>query len=65
MVITDVDALLLRDPIPYFQRYSKADILTSSDHLRPTEKDEGLESYPEAATTFNIGARCTDVGTQK
>lgn len=36
-------------------QYRDADILTSSDHLRNTVQDEGLEKWPEAASAANIG----------
>lgn len=55
VVITDVDAVLLQNPVPYFERYADADVLTSSDHLKSTVSGDSLETYPEAATTFNIG----------
>ena len=31
-------------------QYPDADVLTSSDHLAPTVKDEGLEQWPQAAS---------------
>lgn len=55
MIIADVDVVWLRNPIPYFQRYPEADILTSSDHLANTVDDESLERWPEAASAANIG----------
>jgi hypothetical protein len=36
-------------------RYPDADILTSSDQLKPTVKTEDLERWPEAGSAFNIG----------
>ena len=36
-------------------QYPEADILTSSDHLSNTNADQGLESWPEAASAANIG----------
>jgi hypothetical protein len=56
VAITDIDALWLRDPTPFFQRYPDADILTSSDELRSSVgAEEVLEKYPEAGSAFNIG----------
>jgi hypothetical protein len=55
VIIADVDVVWLRNPIPYFQRYPDADVLTSSDHLAATVKDEGLELWPQAASAANIG----------
>jgi hypothetical protein len=36
-------------------QYPAADILTSSDHLRNTVADEGLERWPDAGSAANIG----------
>lgn len=36
VIISDVDVLWLRNPIPYFQRYPTADVLSSSDHMSNT-----------------------------
>lgn len=46
----------LRNPLPFFNRFPDADILTSTDHLAPTVgKEEALEKYPDAGSAFNIG----------
>ncbi|GFR44270.1 hypothetical protein Agub_g5475 [Astrephomene gubernaculifera] len=55
VVIADVDVLWLRNPLPYFDRYPEADILTSSDNMAATVNDESLERYPEAGAAANIG----------
>ncbi|KIZ02110.1 hypothetical protein MNEG_5845 [Monoraphidium neglectum] len=56
VVISDVDVLWLRNPLPFFQRFPGADILTSTDHLSSTVgAAEELERYPEAGSAFNIG----------
>ncbi|KXZ45924.1 hypothetical protein GPECTOR_49g508 [Gonium pectorale] len=55
VVIADVDVLWLRNPLPYFERYPEADILTSSDNMWATVEDESLERWPEAASAANIG----------
>ncbi|EFN51848.1 hypothetical protein CHLNCDRAFT_37217 [Chlorella variabilis] len=55
VLISDVDTVWLRNPLPYINAYRDADILTSSDHLRNTVQDEGLEKWPEAASAANIG----------
>jgi hypothetical protein len=59
-----VDVVWLRNPIPFFQRYPDADILTSSDMLRSTVgKEEQLEKYPDAqAAPFNVGTYRWDIG---
>ena len=56
VVISDVDTVWLRDPLPYLARYPKADILISSDHLSDTNGgDGGLEHYPQAGSPVNVG----------
>lgn len=55
VVFSDVDVTWLRNPFPFFDRFRDADILTSSDSLRTSVKDESLERYPEIAAPFNIG----------
>ena len=65
VLISDIDVAWLRNPIPFFRRYPKADILVSTDNLQNrTHQDarqishmvdgEGLESTP-CAGTVNIG----------
>jgi hypothetical protein len=55
-VISDVDVMWLRDPVPFFKRFPDADVLTSTDHLSSTVgAKEELERYPEAGSAFNIG----------
>jgi len=56
-ILTDADALITRDPTPYVLRYARdADILVTSDNLRATAPDDGLE-VPAAAVhaAWNIG----------
>ncbi|PNW73352.1 hypothetical protein CHLRE_14g629000v5 [Chlamydomonas reinhardtii] len=55
VVIADVDVLWLRNPLPYFERYPEADILTSSDNMANTVNDESLEKWPDAGAAANIG----------
>eukprot|EP00878_Enallax_costatus_P007175 GHUV01007519.1.p1 GENE.GHUV01007519.1~~GHUV01007519.1.p1 ORF type:complete len:671 (+),score=160.19 GHUV01007519.1:272-2284(+) len=56
VIISDVDVMWLRDPVPFFKRYPDADVLTSADHLLSTVGSrEELEKYPEAGSAFNIG----------
>ena len=55
VLISDVDTVWLRNPLPYVKKYSEADILTSSDHLLNTVSDEGLEQWPNAGSAANIG----------
>ena len=56
VLISDVDTVWLKDPLPYVAQYPKADILISSDHLSDTTGgDGGLEHYPQAGSAANIG----------
>ncbi|KOO23428.1 glycosyltransferase family 77 protein [Chrysochromulina tobinii] len=53
LVLTDVDALVLREPFEYMDRYPGASFLTTSDHLSNTTADDGLEVRADSA--YNIG----------
>jgi len=55
LVISDIDTVWMRNPLPFFSRYAQADILTSSDELHPSVSKEELERWPVAAAAFNIG----------
>ena len=55
VLISDVDTVWTKDPLPYMAQYPDADILVSSDHLASTTQDGGLEFYPEAGSSANIG----------
>lgn len=55
VIISDVDVLWLRNPIPYFKQFPEADVLTSSDHLSNTVPDEALEKWLMAGSAANIG----------
>ncbi|KXZ43660.1 hypothetical protein GPECTOR_83g272 [Gonium pectorale] len=55
VVVSDIDTAWVKNPIPYFHRYPEADILTSTDQLGPTVKDDSLERFPHAGSAFNIG----------
>ncbi|CAK0784493.1 hypothetical protein CVIRNUC_007697 [Coccomyxa viridis] len=55
ILVSDVDTVWLKDPLPYMAKYPEADILTSSDHLRNTTGDDGLEIWPDSASAANIG----------
>lgn len=50
ILVSDVDTVWMRDPIPYLQKYPEADVLTSSDHLAPTATVRNAISFPFAAT---------------
>lgn len=57
LVITDIDALVLREPFHYMERWPDASFLTTSDHLGNTtgSRDGGLEDSGSTSSAFNIG----------
>ena len=55
LVITDVDAPVLREPFAHMARWPDAGFLTTSDHLSNTTNDGGLEDHRGIHTAFNIG----------
>ena len=55
LLLSDVDTVWLRDPVPYIIKYPDADVLTSSDHLADTTQDGGLEDSRAAGSAANIG----------
>jgi len=55
LLLSDVDTVWSRNPMPYILKYPDADVLTSSDHLSNTVPDESLEKWPNAASAANIG----------
>jgi hypothetical protein len=56
LVITDIDALVLREPFGFMARWPDAGFLTTSDHLSNTTNDDGLENHNGIHTAFNIGS---------
>ena len=55
LVITDIDALVLRAPFPFMARWPDAGFLTTSDHLANTTDDNGLEAHAATGSAYNIG----------
>ena len=55
LLLTDVDTVFLRDPNAFVDRYPDADVLTSSDHLKPTAVDGGLEHYTGCCGDSELG----------
>ena len=55
LIITDVDALVLREPFGYMARWPDAGFLTTSDHLHNATDDDGLETHASIHSAFNIG----------
>eukprot|EP00854_Cymbomonas_tetramitiformis_P025831 gene25831-31606_t len=55
ILVSDVDTVWMRDPIPYMQQYKDADVLTSSDHLSTSAQDGGLEVRSRTHSPANIG----------
>mmetsp|Transcript_32904 Transcript_32904/g.71762 ORF Transcript_32904/g.71762 Transcript_32904/m.71762 type:complete len:460 (-) Transcript_32904:127-1506(-) len=54
VLISDIDVVWLKDPIPYFRRYPEADLLVSTDQLRNETKGDALE-FHICQTASNIG----------
>ncbi|CDP12730.1 unnamed protein product [Coffea canephora] len=55
LLMCDVDAIWLKNPLPYLARFPEADILTSTDQLVPTVVDDRLEIWKEVGADYNIG----------
>ncbi|KAK9844822.1 hypothetical protein WJX74_007256 [Apatococcus lobatus] len=55
VLLSDVDTLWMRNPIPYVQRFPEADILFASDNLKTFVEGESLEEFRLAASAGNIG----------
>lgn len=55
ILVSDVDTVWMKNPMPYVAKYPEADILTSSDHLANTAKLDGLEDPQIAHSAANIG----------
>ena len=55
LVITDVDAMVLRPPFEFMAKWPDAGFLTTSDHLsNTTAESDGLETH-SAGSAYNIG----------
>jgi hypothetical protein len=54
-LLADIDAVFVRDPLPYLGCYPEADMLVSSDHLHNSTTDGGLELATSAHATMNVG----------
>lgn len=55
ILVSDVDTVWMKNPMPYMAKFPTADILTSSDHLANTATDGGLEDPNVAHSPANIG----------
>eukprot|EP00798_Chlamydomonas_sp_ICE-L_P016115 gene16115-22259_t len=56
VIISDIDTVWLRNPIPYFDRFPTADVLTSTDELGVKSASDNLLAWPvETGAAFNIG----------
>lgn len=54
LIITDIDALVLRDPFPFVSKWPDAGFLTTTDYLT-NSTETGLESSAAFSSAFNIG----------
>lgn len=54
-LLADIDAIFVRDPLPYLRCHPEADMLVSSDHLHNSTTDGGLELGTSAHATMNVG----------
>mmetsp|Transcript_5824 Transcript_5824/g.16640 ORF Transcript_5824/g.16640 Transcript_5824/m.16640 type:complete len:662 (+) Transcript_5824:421-2406(+) len=54
ILVSDVDTVWMRDPLPYMAQYPQADCLTSSDLLADTARDEGLEHLNSSPANIGI-----------
>ena len=55
LFLCDIDTVWMRNPLPFLMNYPHADILVSSDLLRPSATDGGLELSTELHSAMNIG----------
>ena len=55
ILVSDVDTVWMKNPMPYMAKFPAADILTSSDHLAHTAKGDSLEDPNVAWSPANIG----------
>ncbi|KFM24815.1 hypothetical protein F751_1694 [Auxenochlorella protothecoides] len=54
-LVSDVDAVWLRNPFPFFKKFKDADMLVSSEIYQTTSVAEGLEGLSGARHGVNIG----------
>ncbi|KAJ1628411.1 hypothetical protein T492DRAFT_148495 [Pavlovales sp. CCMP2436] len=57
--LADIDAIFMRDPLPYLRCFPEADMLVSSDHLHNSTTDGGLELSTSAHATMNANKGAT------
>jgi hypothetical protein len=61
IVLCDVDTVWLRDPLPFFARYPAAELLITSDHLRPSLRNHSAPA-PYAYEDGGLEDALADVG---
>jgi hypothetical protein len=57
-LISDADCAFMRDPFPFLNQFSGADLLISSDAMHHTDGSTSgyqLERYPRAFADLNLG----------
>ncbi|CAK9200431.1 unnamed protein product [Sphagnum jensenii] len=55
LLICDTDMIFFQNPLPYFERYQSADLLTSSDEVVNSVDDDRLEIWDRSGAAYNIG----------
>lgn len=54
-LLMDADAVLIRNPLPFFARYDEADILVTTDYIGAPSLDGGIDPPHNLVYTMNIG----------
>ena len=60
LLLSDVDTVWQRDPLPYFDRFPAADILSSSDVTHPTHEDYAQDQGLEEPSAVRFGCERAD-----
>ncbi|KAH9540425.1 hypothetical protein CY35_14G004100 [Sphagnum magellanicum] len=55
LLMCDTDMVFLQNPLPYFERFPSADVLTSSDEVVNSVDDDSLEIWDRTWGAYNIG----------
>lgn len=55
ILMCDTDMVWMKNPLPYFAKFPRADVLVSSDEVASSVDDDQLEVWQEAHGAYNIG----------